>query len=356
MKRSSAAANLRILRDVLIGACIAGVVAALVLHAYPGFWNAPPLAAREIALQHRQTLQLAVAQEAARADLVAEARPGGPSAPCDLQALIPASSAQDGRAPIEHPFPGGPRARAKVFLRHAEAAAARGWQRDAERGLLAACREHYKASAAPTVPLARVLAMLGDRYAAAVAREDSPVLRDQLMARARQVLTLSAQAYATALGPNATRSRQALQRLAMLEEEPVAAGAMPRTNGTFHDGPAPASLQVEPGTRSGAQAKTAAAPPAGTRSQMANQPREEVMQPKGREATGGTSTPGADSEVGQLAADLDRLRAQAAAVSDDPAGFRQRAEVARQERDRCGDAACLREWYGKRRRELLLEF
>jgi hypothetical protein len=63
-----------------------------------------------------------------------------------------------------------------------------------------------------------------------------------------------------------------------------------------------------------------------------------------------------DPELRQLASDLARLRAQAEAVSEDPVGFRQRAERALAQRDRCQDAACLRAWHAKRRRELLAEF
>lgn len=311
---SVAGSRKRILRDVLLGACLGAIGAALVWQFYPGFWKEPPVAAHEIAMQRRA--QEEAQQQAVRARLAA-VRPVAPPATCDLEPLIPASGAQDGHASMEHPFPGGPRARAKVFLRQAETATARGRLRDAEVALLAACREHDAASAGPTVPLARVLGMLGERYADAARAQDSPVLREQLVARAGEVLALSAQAYAIALGPNASRSRLARQRLARLDQDLVAAA----------DAPQPAAGRL------GDEAAPARPQPAQDRGSVESGP-----------------------ELNQLASDLARLRAQAEAVSEDPAGFRRRAEVARAQREQCRDAACLREWYGKRRRQLLAEF
>jgi hypothetical protein len=273
-----------------------------------------------------------------------------------VRPLIPPSSAQDGHSSVEHPFPGGPRARAKVFLRQAQAAGGRGRLRDAEVGLLAACRENQAASAKPTVPLARVLGMLGDRYVAAAGAADSPVLREQLLARARHVVSLSAQVYSTALGPNASSSRAALERLAALEKGVVVATDAPQA------GTDPA--RVDPGN----EARIRHVPPAkkvpvrrgGIKAQPSRQPA--ISQPftKPPDPEPGPVRQRASFEAGpelrQLSSDLARLRAQAEAVSEDPVGFRQRAEMAQAQRDRCQDLGCLRAWYGKRRRELLAEF
>lgn len=293
----------------------------MVWQLYPGFWKEPPAAPQDIALQRRA--QEEAQQQAARAALAA-AQPVTPPATCELDPLIPPAGAQDGRAPVEHPFPGGPRARAKVFVAQAQAALARGRPRDAEVALLAACRQHDVASARPTVPLARVLGMLGERYAAAARAEASPALREQLRERARHVLGLSAQAYAVALGPNASRSRQARQRLASLEQDLLAAAEAPQpgSDDRLQDEAAPARAARKP-------------------------------DPKRVPAVASLA---ADPELRQLASDLARLRAQAEAVSEDPAGFRQRAERAQSQRDQCQDAGCLRAWYAKRRRELLAEF
>lgn len=348
----------RILRDLLLGACLGGIGAALVWHFYPGFWREPPVAAHEIALQRRQAFQEEAQQQAARATLAA-VQPVPQPLLCDLEPLIPPSGAQDGNASVEHPFPGGPRARARVFLRQAEAATARGRLRDAEIALLAACRENDEASATPTVPLARVLGMLGDRYAAAAGAENSPFLREQLVARARQVMSHSAQAYATALGPNASRSRQARQRLAGLEQDLVAATDVPQARADrLQDASVPARL--EPAARVGV---APAAKPVAVRRGSTEPERvkrravpDPVTQRPDPQPVQNRASLEEPPDLRQLASDLARLRAQAEAVSDDPAGFRRRARMAQAQRDQCLDAACLREWYRRRRRELLTEF
>ncbi len=360
---NAAASRKRILGSLFLGACLGAVGAALVWQFYPGFWKEPPVGAHEVALQRRQELREDAQQQAARAARAAM-QPVSVPTPCDREPLIPPGGARDGQASVEHPFPGGPRARAKVFLRQAQAAVAQGRPRDAEVALLAACRENDAASAKPTVPRARVLGMLGERYAVAAGAENAAMLREQLMARARDVLRLSAQAYAAALGPNASRSRQARQQLAALEQELVGAADGPRPGARrLHDEADPAqaaSARPEPAARArGAPPAKAVAVRGGTsRPQPVRQPT--VPDPGPQSADTGPPqdrfSPASDPELKQLAADLARLRAQAEAVSGDPEGLRRRAEAARARRDQCHDAACLREWYGKRRRELLAEF
>ena len=63
-----------------------------------------------------------------------------------------------------------------------------------------------------------------------------------------------------------------------------------------------------------------------------------------------------DAGLAQLESDLQRLRRQAEAVSDDPAGLRARAAQALAQRQRCHDRACLQRWYAERRQALLAEF
>lgn len=339
----AATSRKRILRDLLLGAVLGGIGAALVWQLYPGFWRESPAAAQEITLQLQAREE--ARQRAERATLAATP-PVAPPATCELDPLIPPAGARDGHASVEDPFPRGPRARAKVFVAQAEAALTGGRPRDAELALLAACREHDVASARPTVPLARVLGMLSERYAAAARAEASPVLGEQLRARARHVLTLSAQAYAVALGPNASRTRQARQRLARLEQDLVAAADAPQAGSDrLQDEAAPAPKVAS--VRSGATDRRADKQQA-ARAAFTRKP-EPQPQP-------GRASLASEPELRQLASDLARLRAQAEAVSEDPAGFRQRAERAQARRDQCQDAACLRAWHAQRRRELLAEF
>lgn len=349
--------NKQILRDLLTGACLAGICAALVLQFYPGFWKKPPVAAHEMALQRRQALQEGQ-QQAARA-AIAAVQPVGVQGPCEIEPLIPPSDPRDGHASVEHPSPGGPRAKAKVFLRQAEAAAARRRLRDAEVALLAACRENDAASAEATVPLARVLGMLGDRYVAAAGAVNSSVLREQLMARADHVFSLSAQAYGSALGLNASRSRQARHRLAMLEQELLAAADVPQPRADrLHDDAAPVKPKAAERSRKAPPSKTVSVRGGRTDPQTVGQwalPAQATQRPDPEQAEKRVSLE-SQADLGQLASNVVRLQAQAEAVSDDPAGFRRRAGVAQAERDRCQDAACAREWYAKRRRELLMEF
>lgn len=317
-------------RIFLLGLGLGGVAAAFFWHFYPGFWQ-EPAAAPASAVERRAALQVQV--QRAVAPPPAQAAPRGA---CAFEPLIPPGSAADGRVRIEHPFPAGPRAKAKVFLRTANRAMASGRPRDAEVALIAACRFNAEASARPTVPLARVLGLLGDGYLAAAARETPPGLREALLARAQEVLALSAETYAQALGPNAARSRAARQRVAALADGLIDAVDAPPPKEPGH-----VTTALRPRVE---QAR--AAPPA------APAVREQARSSPGpippREA--------ADPALRQLAADLERLRAQAEAVSEDPAGLRARTQRAEAERARCADAACLRDWYARRRQELLAEF
>ena len=333
----------RPLKDFLLGTGLAGLGAALVWSFYPGFWKQPPAGALDIAMERREALQREMLAQQALATHQAPGAAVASGRGCDFEPLIPPSSAADGHARPEHPFPGGPRAKAKVFLRAANEAAARNRLRDAEVALIAACRQNELASARPTVPLARVLGQLGERYALAAKGEHSPELRESLAARARHVLTLSADTYATALGPNASRTRQARQRVLAVDPEALAAA----------DVQLPQAKRVEAVTeerqaRSRQPAPTRAKAVAGNASARREQPTAEPLPATAREQS--------DPALRQLAADLARLRAQAEAVSEDPAGFRRRAELARAQREQCSDSACLQEWYARRRRELLAEF
>lgn len=318
-------------RNYLLGLCLGGMGAALFWHFYLGSWKEAPVEESATATVQRRAALLAEAQPTLAA--MADQAPLPPPTACAFEPLIPPRGAADGRLRMEHPFPAGPRAKAKVFLRAAEKAAAGGRPRDEEVALIAACRYSDEASTKPTLPLARVLGALGDRYVSAAGDERLSAQREQLLARATEVLTLSADTYAKALGPNAPRSREARQRVADLTQAViVASDAAPE--------PAPrapvlqASVQTE-----------RAEPPRKTAAPRAPAPRAAVQ---AREP--------ADPQLQQLARDLARLRAQAEAVSDDPEGLRRRAEQAQAQRAQCPDAACLRDWYARRRQQLFAEF
>lgn len=261
------------------------------------------------------------------------------AARCSFDPIIPPATASDGRRRPEHPFPGGPRIKAKVFERAAERAASAGRLRDAEVALIAACQQFELASAAPAVPLARVMGRLGDHYAAAGTRTPDPALREALLERMREVLQMSADSYAKALGPNASLSRIARERLLQPEVDDLAAAV---------------EAQVPPARRT-SEPRLAATPAA--RVQPTTARTASTPAPHARKEQGAAVLRRQDvAEIRQLDSDLARLRAQAEAVSDDPEGLRRRAEAARALRDRCQDAACLRAWYQRRRDELLVEF
>jgi hypothetical protein len=340
------ASGKQILGELLVGLCFGAIAAALVWHFYPGFWNEPP-ASLAIAIEPGQA-PLAGTRRPAEQPVVALVRPQSAPVACDFEPLIPPNGGADGHASIEHPFPAGPRARAKVFLRAADAAAAQGRARDVEVALLAACRASDAASDRPTLPFARVLGLLGERYAAAAARTESQVLQEQLVSRARHVLALSAKTYDSALGPNAATSRRAWQRVTELEQDVLAASDLPASSDLLPrvrlaPAPQPQRVQATPAATAATIATARARP----------QPAQRLPRPEPPQQR---PAPGSDPEIMQLAADLARLRAQAESVSDDRAGFRQRAAAAQAERAQCADAACLRRWYAKRRRELLAEF
>lgn len=319
------------LKALVLGLCIGAIVVAAVWSFYPGFWKQPVVSQEQLAAQQREAMLVEVRrqQEAARSAAVASAPP--PPAACAFEPLIPAASARDGHARMEHPFPGGPREKAKVFLRAARTASAEGRTRDAELALIATCRMHAEAATKPSLPLADVLARLGAGYVAAAARERQPQLHDQFIARAREVLRLSADIHDQALGPNAQRSLQARERVDTLEPQLASA-----------DAPAPQvalSKDAVP-VRATAAARTTAPPP-----------RKEARTPSPAAAPVPSSP-----DLRQRDADLARLLAQAEAVSQDPAGVRQRSEQALARRAQCADPSCLRDWYARRREELLGEF
>lgn len=326
------------LGDFLLGASIAGVAAAVFLNAYPGFWSPP--AQHDAGMVPERGHAMHVEARANEATPTAEVGSAASAGRCDFDPIVPPASAADGHVVAEHPFPAGPRAKAKVFVRAAEAAAARHRPRDAEVAWIAACRYSELAGKTPNVPLARVLGRLGEHYTSVASAAESPALREQLATRARHLLEISAQAYATALGPNAARSRQAQKLLAGFDERLAAAG----------EAGEPAALLAPRSDERIAKANTRhlRGPTPTTRSLSPSQEPPAATVP--------AAPPASDAQIRQLASNLARLQAQAEAVSDDPAGMRRRTQAALAQRDECHDRACLLGWYSRRRSQLLAEF
>jgi hypothetical protein len=274
-----------------------------------------------------------------------QAEAPAPSARCALEPIVQAAGPRDGHARAEHPFPGGPRTKFKVLVRAGERAAADQRPRDAEAALIAACEQAERVSPSPSVLLARVLGRLGDHYTTVAARVEDPLLRSSLVDRARQVHMRSVDVYSVTLGPNAVTTRRARQKLLALDESPVAQDA--------GDG----AVMARPAAPRTRDARVPAASP-NVLAQPQPQPRTQARAESAPRTQPAGGEPGYEDvpEFRQLASDLARLRSQAEAVSDDPAGLRMRTEAARARKDLCQDAACLRDWYASRRRELLGEF
>jgi hypothetical protein len=254
-----------------------------------------------------------------------------PAQHCEFAPMLPLSGPDDGRFLLEPPLAARPTARHAAFLQVARDASQAGHYRDAEVALIVACRLAARASPSPTVPLADVQALLGQYYAAAGLAQPAGAERAALLARARDLLARSSETYAQALGRHASKTRLARERLAALPDDDggeTTQQASPRLETVLASGPA---------------APAAAQPPAPAAQEPAQASAPRLV--------------AADPQLAQLDSDLQRLRAQAASVSRDPAGLQQRVRAAQARRDAaCSDKACLLRWYAQRRDALLREF
>lgn len=215
-----------------------------------------------------------------------------------------------------------------VFLKVAGEMAGQGRVRDAEVAYIVACQVAAQAAGAPSAPVADVQVQLAQHYAALASQPAHAEQRPQLLARAEELLQDGVRAYTAALGRNASKTRLASRRLESLgqDNETVIAGG---TQDSSVLGAAPA---------------TAGPAAAGDTCTGARSASERLVC--------------SDDDLSELELDLDRLRAQARAVTRDPGGFAQRQEAAwaRRESQCKGDKACLRTWYAQRKKELLSEF
>ncbi|MGV3568961.1 MAG: lysozyme inhibitor LprI family protein [Ramlibacter sp.] len=256
------------------------------------------------------------------------------TAACPAEPLLERTGPRDGQFSLQAAQSVNPGSDPSAFLTVAGEMAADGRPRDAEVAFIMACRVAAQTAGAPSAPLADVKTELAQHYAAMAARESAREQRPQLLQRVEGLLADSVRAYTGALGANASKTRLATQRLAALRQ-PVET----ILSGNGEPASDPATLGAAP-----ASAEAAANPEAAAECANARSPSEKLIC--------------SDAELAEMDQDLDRLRAQARAVTRDPGGFAQRQEQAWAKREaQCrGDKACLRAWYAQRKRELFREF
>jgi hypothetical protein len=252
---------------------------------------------------------------------VAQPQPAAAPSTCPEAALVQPLGAHDGLFRLEPAL--SPDARTSALVAVAREAQQQGRMRDAEVALIAACHAAEREAGARSAPTADVKSQLGQHYVDLAAREGADAQRDEMHHRAETLWSQSAEAYAAALGRNASKTRIAQRRLASLAQ----AAPQPASPATASMG---AARSISEPTERAARALPSVSVPALARS---------------------------DPELAQLESDLERLRAQASRVSRDPAGMRRRDAQALAQRDaRCQDKSCLLRWYAQRRRQLLAEF
>jgi hypothetical protein len=234
---------------------------------------------------------------------------------CAFEPIAANAGAADGKFVLASALASQQFTDAAPFVAVAEEAAGAGRSRDAEVALIAACRVAARAGAL-TAPVADVQSRLGNHYALLGNREHEGPTRAALLDRAGELLDESFQGYASALGAQASKTRMAQQRLAAFRQGAIApttvANPAPNAAPTATMGAARLSLADRPVRR--------------------------------------------DENLSQVDQDLQRLYAQARAVTRDPNGMQRRQQQALAARDACHDEACLRGWYAQRKRQLFAEF
>lgn len=228
---------------------------------------------------------------------------------CGFEPAVPAQGEADGRYRLKAAMTSVAAAPAPAaFTSAGREAAGEGRNRDAEVAFIVACRLAASASPAPSVPLADAELELAQHYAAAASTAQDE-LRSELLARARQLMASSAEGYRAVLGETSSKTRMAQQRAALLEQGATLSQVM----------------------------------------NVASTQRGAVM--------GAAPAPPLDDDLAQLDNDLQRLSAQAGAVTSDPRGFQRRMSQAEASRQACqDDRRCLARWYAQRRKALLDEF
>lgn len=276
---------------------------------------------------------------AGRAAAQAQAQPTAAAA-CGFEPLLAPASNRDGRFTLE-PAAGGEPPSLRGYLAAAREAARQGRLRDSEVALLVACRFAAGQSPRVSVPVADVQSLLGQRYLEAADAQRDEAVRSVLLERAEGLLEQSLLAYTLVLGSDASKSRMAARRVALLTQlrERQVPFATAATDGALLPPGSPTLATLGAGAQPlwGGLVPPAAADAAAAR--------------------GAAALISSDPELTQLEANLARLQAQAATVTRDPAGLRERSDRARAQRDaQCRDKPCLVRWYEQRKRELFAEF
>lgn len=302
------------------------VAAGVVLAAYLGGYRAKPV---ETPAAVPATAAVAAAQPAAAVAGPLPVAVAPPAPTCPSEALAESGAGGDGLFALQSALTGtvtDPGA----FVAVAREAAGQGHVRDTEVALMAACHVAEKNAGPQSAPLADIKSQLGQHYTALAARESGGAARDAMLQRASTLYSESAAIYAAALGKNASKTRIAERRLAALRAPAAVAVAQPRAVVvTAPPVQAAAPMHVTPDTSRMGSARSSLAHRAPARAE----------------------------HLGQVDSDLDRLYAQARAVSRDPAGVQRRHQQALAQRSACrGDEACLRSWYAQRRSQLFSEF
>jgi hypothetical protein len=319
---------------------------------YPQLWPSRDSPALAAAWQHHEARRAAAQEEEPAAAAVAQRAPaGGVPRDCSFDPVLASAGPRDGRYAVRAALAVQRSGDPAPFLDVASEAAGQQRMRDGEVALIVACRLAARETGSPTVLLGDIQARLADHYTTAAGMAPAWGIPD-VWSRARSLVAASVDSYVAALGPQASKTRRAQARLAAFAEP--AAQAQEGQDGTAAPAPSRATVFVADPPAAAADAELqASARPEEARAREASARGHEPAQ---------ASLPvpqlvRQDPELQQLESDLRRLRAQAEAVSDDPAGLRRRSAQARAERDaRCRDKACLRAWYAQRRSALLAEF
>jgi hypothetical protein len=245
---------------------------------------------------------------------------------CPPQPAVPINGARsDGAFALEAALETRPLPSASAFLAVGREAAQQGRARDAEVAFMAACHVAERQGGSHSAPVADAKAQLGEHYMAVAPRPAGDETGQALFQRATALFSESADAYAVALGKNASRTRLAEQRLAAVRTGTLteAAARMPEPiQDSTVMGAARSSMVVDEDARANIRALISA-----------------------------------DPELAQLESDIGRLQAQASRVARDPVGLRKRDAEAQARRDaQCSDKSCLVRWYAQRRSQLLNEF
>lgn len=244
---------------------------------------------------------------------------------CPSAPIVQAAAEGDGLFQLDTALAVRPQPEASAFLAVAREAAEAGRARDAEVAYIAACHAIEQADGAQSAPLADLKSQLGQHYMTLAGRAADAAQRESLLDRASRLFEQGATAYAAALGKNASKTRLAQQRAAAAREP---AAWMPAPA-------APVVVSAEP-----------AAPPVPDTSRLGSARQSLAERPPLR-----------SEELSQVDSDLQRLYAQARAVTRDPAGLQRRHQQALAQREACrGDEACLRNWASQRKRQLFEEF